>query len=87
MIQSHLATIERYLLINTDLFPSEWKNIAYKLQYQRVPEEWEKSEKNHSSINMLEHWIDGRFFTFSNENLTVTNRRFSLKDKMVVTLS
>ena len=67
LIIGHLRNLEKHLLLNTKLFPTEWKKIALVLQYQRVPDEWE-SENARPSIHILKTWIQGFFnnhFIFS----------------------
>lgn len=56
LVQDHLKNIEKYLLLNTQLFPKEWKNIALSLQLQRVPEQWEHFTCR-PSIHTLQSWI------------------------------
>ena len=38
LVRSHLETLSKYILYNTQIFPVEWKQIAFTLQSQRVPE-------------------------------------------------
>jgi hypothetical protein len=61
MVKHHLKNIEKYLLLNTQLFPKEWKNIAFSLQSQRVPDEWEHPSCR-PSIHTLKSWIKCRKF-------------------------
>lgn len=56
IIYSDLKNMEKYLLLNTQLFPREWKNIALSLQSQRVPEKWEY-ETARPSVRPLKSWI------------------------------
>ena len=56
MVRDHLKNLEKYLLLNTQLFPREWKTIALSLQSQRVPEEWEH-QNCRPSIHTLKSWI------------------------------
>jgi hypothetical protein len=56
MVQEHLRNLEKYLLLNTQLFPREWKSIALSLQSQRVPDEWEHPNCR-PSIHTLKSWI------------------------------
>ena len=55
-VQYHLKNIEKFLLLNTQLFPKEWKSIALSLQSQRVPEQWE-NESSRPSVRTLKSWI------------------------------
>jgi hypothetical protein len=57
LVREHLKNLEKYLLLNTQLFPKEWKSIALSLQSQRVPEEWEHFNCR-PSIHTLKSWID-----------------------------
>ncbi|CAF0814108.1 unnamed protein product [Brachionus calyciflorus] len=56
IIQYHLKNIEKFLLLNTQLFPREWKSIALSLQSQRVPVQWE-NESSRPSVRTLKSWI------------------------------
>lgn len=61
MVKSQLKNVEKYLLLNTQLFPREWKPIALSLQLQRVPESWEHPNCR-PSIHTLQSWIKGMWF-------------------------
>lgn len=56
LVRDHLKNVEKYLLLNTELFPREWKPIALALQLQRVPEPWEHPNCR-PSIHTLQSWI------------------------------
>ena len=65
LIRNHIDNLEKYLLLNTQLFPKEWKSIALSLQSQRVPEDWENSLCR-PSIHTLKSWLNCNILTFFN---------------------
>jgi hypothetical protein len=67
MVKDHLKMIEKYLLLNTRLFPSEFKNIALSLQSQRVPFEWEHPSCR-PSIHSLKSWIKSQNIIYNQLN-------------------
>lgn len=56
LVKNHIKNLEKYLLLNTQLFPHEWKDIALSLQLQRVPDEWEAFSCR-PSIHTLKSWL------------------------------
>jgi hypothetical protein len=64
LVKNHLKNIEKYLLLNTQLFPSEWKDIALTLQSQRVPDQWEHTNCR-PSIHTLKSWIQSQNVRFN----------------------
>lgn len=60
LIQNHLKEVEKYILVNTNLFPVEWKNMALTLQLQRVPNEWVVST-SWPCVHSLKSWINCNF--------------------------
>jgi len=67
MVKDHLKMIEKYLLLNTRLFPSEFKSIALSLQSQRVPFEWEHPSCR-PSIHSLKSWIKSQNVIYNQLN-------------------
>ncbi len=64
MVHDHLRNLEKYLLLNTTLFPREWKPIALSLQSQRVPDEWEHPNCR-PSIHTLKSWIKSQLSIYA----------------------
>ncbi len=60
LVRRHLENLEKYILLNTEMFPNEWKKIALSLQSQRVPDEWETASSR-PSIHTLKSWIKCSF--------------------------
>jgi hypothetical protein len=61
LIQIHLREIEKYVLVDINLFPIEWKNMALTLQLQRVPNEWVTST-SWPCVHSLKSWINCKPF-------------------------
>jgi hypothetical protein len=52
--------LQKYLLMETELFPDEWRKIAFTLQFQRIPDEWETASSR-PVIHTLKSWIIRKF--------------------------
>ncbi|RNA04920.1 dynein beta ciliary-like, partial [Brachionus plicatilis] len=82
-INSDLKNIEKYLLLNTQLFPKEWKNIALSLQSQRVPEKWEH-ESTRPSVRPLKSWIAHNFSQVSKINASILKQPNNLFTSIII---
>jgi hypothetical protein len=56
LVKSDLSALEKYLLTNRKLYPTEWKRVALPLQCQRVPDKWE-TPWCRPSIHTLKSWL------------------------------
>ncbi len=41
IVSNHLNEFQKYLLMETEMFPDEWRKIAFTLQFQRIPDEYQ----------------------------------------------
>ena len=78
MVRHHLKMIEKYLLLNTKLFPSEFKSIALSLQSQRVPFEWEHPSCR-PSIHSLKSWIKSQNVIYNQLNDILSKKFKNIK--------
>ena len=61
LVRNHLENLQKYILLDTQIFPIEWKTIGLSLQSQRVPDEWEAANCR-PSIHNLKSWIKCNYF-------------------------
>ena len=85
MVKYHLKMIEKYLLLNTHLFPNEFKKIALSLQSQRVPFEWEHPTCR-PSIHSLKSWIKSQNVIYNQLNEIVNKKFKNIKSVKACTL-